>query len=106
MKGFVILVAAAASNIVLATETYRHGNSTATITQDGFLSDFWIERDFDSQTIIRRSRRRNNSAVIRQSRRRRYTAPPPDTRSRCMELDVSEEFRRLFLDRFNQKYCK
>jgi len=103
MKGFVILVAAA-SNIVLATETYRHGNSTATITQDGPLSEFWIERDFDSQTIIRRSR--GNSAVIRQSRRRRYTAPPPDTRSRCMELDVSEEFRRLFLDRFNQKYCK
>jgi hypothetical protein len=106
MKGFVILVAAAASNIVLATETYRHGNSTATITQDGEWSEFWIERDFDSQTIIRRSR--DNSAVIRQSRRRRrrYTAPPPDTRSRCMELDVSEEFRRLFLDRFNQKYCK
>jgi len=103
MKGFIILIATVASNIVVATESYRHGNSTATITQDGFLSDFWIERDFDSQTIIRRSR--DNSAVIRQSRRR-YTAPPPDTRSRCMELDVSEEFRRLFLDRFNQKYCK
>ncbi len=103
MKGFIILIAAVASNIVVATESYRHGNSTATITQDGFLSEFWIERDLDSQTIIRRSR--GNSAVIRQSRRR-YTAPPPDTRSRCMELDVSEEFRRLFLDRFNQKYCK
>jgi hypothetical protein len=103
MKGFIILIATVASNIVVATESYRHGNSTATITQDGFLSDFWIERDFDSQTIIRRSR--DNSAVIRQSRRR-YTAPPPDTRSRCMELDVSEEFRRLFLDRFNHKYCK
>jgi hypothetical protein len=102
MKGFIILIAVA-SNIVVATESYRNGNSTATITQDGFLSDFWIERDLDSQTIIRRSR--GNSAVIRQSRRK-HIIPPPDTRSRCMELDVSEEFRRLFLDRFNQKYCK
>lgn len=103
MKGFIILIAAVTSNIVLATESYRHGNSTATITQDGFLSDFWMERDFDSQTIIRRSR--DNSAVIRQSRRK-HRIPPETRRSPCIELDVSEEFRRLFLDRFNQKYCE
>jgi len=77
MKRFVILVAATSTLVACGihsqqstetegnTKVYRHGNSTATITQDGVSSEITVERDTDSQTIIRRSG--GNSAVIKQS---------------------------------------
>lgn len=105
MKGFIILVAAAivADSIHAQeptegnTKIYHHGNSTVIITQDGRLSEITVERDSDSQTIIQRSG--GNSAVIIKSTGK-HTAPPETD----IELQTSEEFRWLLLDRLDQRY--
>ncbi|OAD24067.1 secreted protein [Candidatus Thiomargarita nelsonii] len=93
------------------TKVYQQGNSTATITQDGASSEITVERDTDSQTIEQRSD--SNSAVIKQSTRKH--AAPAETKKASknrvnyktrggIELQTSEKFRRLFLDRLDKSH--
>jgi len=93
------------------TKVYQQGNSTVTITQDGTSSEITIERDTDSQTIVQRNN--CNSAVIKQSTGKH--AAPPETKKASknrvnyktrsgIELQTSEKFRKLFLDRLDKRH--
>jgi len=75
MKRFIILIVATSTLVACNsqqssetdnnTEVYQNRNSTATISQDGVPSKIIVERDANSQTIIRQSG--GNTAVIQQS---------------------------------------
>ncbi|MEN8217063.1 MAG: hypothetical protein ABFS56_11990 [Pseudomonadota bacterium] len=101
MKRFIILVVATSTLAAGGTHSqeltegntkvYRHGNSTATITQDGASSEITVERDANSQTIEQHSD--NNSAVIKQSTGKH--AAPQDTKkdsaSSAVECDTNSQ---------------
>jgi hypothetical protein len=83
MLAMAIAASAGSADGEESTRVYRQGNSTATITQGGG----------SSQTLRRVTRGPNSQTVVQQQ----------GSNTASMELQVSDSFRRRFLDRMSPR---